>query len=120
MRMGTSDIQHRVSNVAAIALPAPRGGAIHVRVATMNDLPFLDGLQKLHYRQLGYFPTKQFEGYIEMGAVLVAEKSVTADYADDADLGKENVNLSAQSAQSAVPTRLGYCISRDRYLKRDE
>lgn len=33
----------------------------------------MDGLQKLHHRQLGYFPTKQFEGYIAQGAVLVAD-----------------------------------------------
>ena len=46
-----------------------------MRVATMEDLPFLDGLHKHHYKQLGYFPTKQFEGDIEMGAVLVAESA---------------------------------------------
>src|SRR5688500_18850305 len=44
-----------------------------VRAATMADLPFMDGLQKKHSKQLGYFPPKQFEGYIEQGAVLIAE-----------------------------------------------
>jgi len=67
--------------------------AVSVRVATMADLPFLDAMQKQHGRALGYFPTKQFEGYIEMNAVLVAHD------------GAEHV---------------GYIISRDRYLKRDE
>jgi hypothetical protein len=71
---------------------APRR-AVSVRVATMADLPFLDAMQKQHGRALGYFPTKQFEGYIEMYAVLVAHD------------GAEHV---------------GYIISRDRYLKRDE
>ena len=75
-----------------IALPAPRR-AIAVRVATMADLPFMDALQKQHSKQLGYFPTKQFEGYIGMGGVLLAE---------------------------AEGAPVGYCISRDRYLKRDE
>src|SRR5688572_1283385 len=46
---------------------------IAVRVATMADLPFMDALQKKHSKQLGYFPTKQFEGYIGQGAVLVAD-----------------------------------------------
>jgi GNAT superfamily N-acetyltransferase len=54
---------------------------------------FIDSLQKQHSRQLGYFPTKQFEGYIAMGGVLIAE-----------------------SERRGV----GYCVSRDRYLKRDE
>ena len=38
----------------------------------MGDLPFLDALQKQHCKALGYFPTKQFEGYIDGGHVLVA------------------------------------------------
>ncbi|HEV2294954.1 MAG TPA: hypothetical protein VGR35_13960, partial [Tepidisphaeraceae bacterium] len=57
---------------SAVQLPAPRV-PIAIRPATMSDLPFLDAMQKLHNKALGYFPTKQFEGYIEAGAVLVAE-----------------------------------------------
>jgi len=34
----------------------------------------MDRLQKVHSKQLGYFPTKQFEDYIEQGAVLIAEE----------------------------------------------
>ena len=47
---------------------------ISIRTATMDDLPFLDALQKKHSKALGYFPTKQFEGYIEGGHVLIAEE----------------------------------------------
>src|SRR5687767_3637921 len=82
-------------------VPVPRVN-IAVRVATMADLPFLDGLQKQHSKALGYFPTKQFEGYIEMGGVLVAEPSTE------------------YSVPSTEAKPLGYVISRDRYLKRDE
>ena len=64
-----------------------------IRVATLADLPALDALQKAHHKALGYFPTKQFQGYIEMGGVLVAEADGAA---------------------------VGYVIARDRYLKRDE
>ena len=74
---------------------------IATRLATMDDLPFLDGLQKQHSRALGYFPTKQFEGYIEMGGVLIA-------------------SLSAEYSVPSTEERVGYVISRDRYLKRDE
>src|SRR5687768_10157567 len=66
---------------------------IAIRVATLADLPVLDALQKPHVKALGYFPTQQFEGYIKMGGVLVAEAGGAA---------------------------VGYVISRDRYLKRDE
>src|SRR5688572_18564009 len=75
-------------------LPVVRPNEVNVRVATLTDLPFMDRLQKMHSKQLGYFPTKQFEGYIEAGSVLVAI-----------------------DAQGAI---VGYCISKDRYLKRDE
>jgi ribosomal protein S18 acetylase RimI-like enzyme len=74
-------------------VPVPRAIAIATRLATADDLPFLDAMQKQHGKALGYFPTKQFEGYIEMGGVLIAHD------------GAEPV---------------GYVISRDRYLKRDE
>jgi hypothetical protein len=63
------------------------------RVGTMDDVPFMDELQKQHAKALGRFPFAQYEGYVQMGAVLVAES------------GNE---------------RVGYIISRDRYMKRDE
>jgi ribosomal protein S18 acetylase RimI-like enzyme len=71
---------------------------ITTRLATMDDLAFMDALQKKTTRQVGYFPTAQFKGYIEMGAVVIAEGTIG----------------------TAGRTRVGYCISRDRYLKRDE
>ncbi len=37
-------------------LPAPRV-ALSIGPATMDDLPFMDGLQKLHAKQLGYWST---------------------------------------------------------------
>ena len=74
-------------------IPVPRT-PVGIRTATAADLPFLDALQKRYGRALGYFPTKQFEEYIGAGAVLVAEDG------------------------AARP--VGYVISRDRYLKRDE
>lgn len=80
-------------------IPSPQH-PISIRAATMADLPWMDQLQKKFGRALGYFPTKQFEGYIEMGAVLVARAS--------------------RPCMGETPMPLGYIISRDRYLKRDE
>src|SRR5262249_41546540 len=50
-------------------------------------------LQRKHARMVGWFPTKQLETNITQGHVLIAES------------GSE---------------RVGYCISRDRYFKRDD
>src|SRR5688572_24441995 len=117
-----------------------------IRPATLADVPFMDSLQKLHGRALGYFPTKQFEEYVQMGAVLIAEEALT-EKAEENRLGlglrlglRERAGLGADptptrtptplpnlhpnpnlsSATLSSPTPLGYLISRDRYLKRDE
>lgn len=85
-----------VTSVASssLPLPAPRV-AMRVRVGTLDDLPFMDALQKAHSKQLGFFPRAQMEGYLNAGHVLVAEEAASGE-------------------------RLGYVASRDRYLKRDE
>jgi hypothetical protein len=84
------------------------------RTATKADFPALDALQKQYGRALGYFPTKQFEEYIEMGAVLVAEQvPPVPSLAGDAE-------RTGTAGEDTGGTRLGYIISRDRYLKRDE
>jgi ribosomal protein S18 acetylase RimI-like enzyme len=66
---------------------------VSIRTATLDDVPFMDVLQKANGRALGWFPTKQFEGYVGMQAVLVAE------------YGRE---------------RVGYVIAKDRYSGRDD
>src|SRR2546430_8454206 len=94
-----------VSTCAAIV---PRC-EINIRPATMADVPFMDGLQKQHGKALGYFPTKQFEGYVEMGGVLIA---------DERGMGLQPMLGVEDTGCKPVPR--GYIISRDRYLKRDE
>jgi hypothetical protein len=90
----------------------------------MADLPFLDAMQKQHGRALGYFPTKQFEGYIAGGHVLVAEargeqaESVTGDSLLVTGTDRPPTPSNKYPVTSNTP--LGYCISKDRYLKRDE
>src|SRR5687767_11721534 len=56
----------------SIALPAPRA-AITIRTGRMDDLPFIDALQRKHTKQVGWFPTKTIEGKINAGHVLIAE-----------------------------------------------
>jgi hypothetical protein len=111
-----SDLVHIPT--AALAVPKPRV-PVAIRVATMEDLPFMDSLQKKNGKALGYFTWKQFEDYIGQQAVLIAEEGETTDDTDDTD-GKRNQEKSVESVQSVVQSRLGYVISKDRYLKRDE
>jgi ribosomal protein S18 acetylase RimI-like enzyme len=66
---------------------------IAIRLATMVDFPAIDALQKKFNKALSFFPQEQFEGYIKIDGIRVAE-----------------------SGGSIV----GYIVSRDRYLKRDE
>jgi hypothetical protein len=54
-------------------LPIPRC-PVTVRVATLADIPFIDSLQKMHAKMVGWMPTKQLEGKIRLGHVLVAEE----------------------------------------------
>jgi hypothetical protein len=109
------------SSVRVLApLPEPRV-AIAVRPGTMDDIPFIDALQKKHAKQVGFMPAKQLAGKIDAGHVLVAEANASADFADSADLKDEdeahlNLRPSAQSADQ----RLGYVIGTDRYFKRED
>src|SRR5438128_3915419 len=90
-------------------IPQPRT-SISIRVATMDDLPFLDALQKKHSKQVGYFRTKVLEGYINAGWGLIAESVGGV------------VDPATPATASATPSteRVGYCFSRDKYLKREE
>src|SRR5436189_3257340 len=83
---------HRVSSTA-IALPEPRGGGIAIRQAVLGDLDFVDGLQKKRTQMVGWMPNTQLENYISRGKVLIAEQGGHC---------------------------VGYCISNDRYFKRDD
>ena len=59
----------------------------------MADVPFIDALQKRHAKQVGWMPTKQLEGKIAGGQVIVAEEAGTS---------------------------VGYCIGHDQYFKHDD
>src|SRR3954451_14912227 len=73
-------------------IPVPKI-PISIRPGTVEDIPFLDSLQKMHTKQVGWMPTAQFEGKIKLGHVLIAESD---------------------------GERVGYCIGNDQYFKRDD
>ncbi len=74
-------------------IPIPRV-PVSIRPATMSDYAFIDRLQDMHTKALGFMPKAQLEGKINAGHVLVAE--------DEARLP------------------IGYVMSQDRYFKRDD
>jgi hypothetical protein len=101
-------------------IPIPRE-AIEVRVATATDIPFIDSLQKMHSHMVGWMPTKQLEGKIGAGHVLIAEEEIEPRSHGDTE-ARSNCDspslpprLCGESA-SAV----GYVISQDQYMKRDD
>ncbi len=98
---------------------------VSIRPATLDDIPFMDGLQKKYGKALGYFPTKQFEEYVQTGGVLIAEgdgvnrlTSRSSGNPQDCGLSEDSPSVTQSSVLSTQS--LGYVISRDRYLKRDE
>jgi len=72
---------------ALAIVPAPRC-PISVRLATMDDLPFIDRLQKMHTHMVGWFPRRQFEANIEGGHVLIAEEEEESQRGGRGDRGE--------------------------------
>jgi hypothetical protein len=83
-----------IAVTTALPLPSPRV-PIHIRAGTPDDIPFMDGLQKKTTKQVGWMPTKQFEGKVALGHVLVAQEESTGE-------------------------RVGYLVGNDQYFKRDD
>src|SRR6266498_484665 len=67
---------------------------IAVRPAVAGDYSFIDRLQDMHSKALGFLRKAALEGKIKLGEVLIAEDA------------------------NRLP--IGYCIFSDRYFKRDE
>src|SRR5687768_2891308 len=112
----SSLIVHRSS---LLPVPAPRCGAIGVRLATPADIPFIDELQKKHQKMLGWTPRKTIEGKIAAGHVLVAEgRTEDSGLRTESNASSPDAQSSALSPQHFVP--LGYAISQDRYMGRDD
>ena len=92
----------------AITLPAPRT-PIGIRQAVASDVKFIDDLQRKHGKMVGWFPKNQLETNIAKGRVLIAEKN-----------GTSTLRVESPDAERRGTTPVGYCISTDRYFKRDD
>ena len=74
-------------------IPIPRCD-VSIRPAVEGDYAFVDRLQHMHSKALGFMRKAALEGKIKLGEVLIAED------------------------ENRIP--IGYCILSNRYLKRDE
>jgi hypothetical protein len=100
-----------VSTNPPILLPEARVG-ITIRPGTMDDIAFIDRLQKKQSKEVGFFPTMAIEGKIRLGHVLVAEATETADRSQETG--------EMRSASSPDSSPVGYLIGNDQYFKRDD
>jgi hypothetical protein len=64
----------------------------------LSDVRFIDSLQRMHTKMVGFMPTAQFEGNIKANRVLIAE----------------------EIGENGAKEPVGYCIGVDRYFKRDD
>lgn len=81
---------------SALALPSPRF-PVRIRPAVAGDLGFIDELQKMHTRMVGWMPTGQLEAHIAGGNALIAEDE-----------------------PPGLKRPVGYCLFKDRYFKRED
>ena len=86
----------------------------------MADLAFVDRLQKMHAKQVGWMPTKQLEGKIAAGQVLVAEEGESEAVGREAVKQSDLKCVTASPLHCVTPQPLGYCIGHDQYFKRDD
>jgi hypothetical protein len=99
--------------VMSAIIPIPKM-PITIRPATMEDLPFIDSLQKKHTKQVGFMPTKALEGKVRLGQVLVAEER-----SEVRDQKSENACLTSD-LRPLTSAPVGYLIGNDQYFKRDD
>ncbi len=87
-----------------VPLPAAEAMGVSVRPGVEGDLAFIDDLQRMHSKAVGWMPTGQLEGHIAKGHVMVAE----------APGSKE------EGSQADAIEPIGYCIAVDKYFKRED
>src|SRR5690348_14751104 len=70
----------------------------------------------MHSKQVGWMPTKTFEGKIEAGHVLVAEEVASSQL----PVASEDSCAQLTTGNSQLATPVGYIIGNDQYFKHDD
>jgi hypothetical protein len=91
---------HYPLTTSSPAVPIVPRAKITIRPGTLDDLPFIDRLQKADSRALGFLPWQALVGKVELGQVLVACASEGVDSGQlleaSADGGEEGVAREAE------------------------
>ena len=114
--------QSRGGSVAPVSSPVPcPREPIAIRPATLDDLPFIDGLQKKQTKQVGWFPTKTIEGKIGRGMCSWLRRGTKSEGSArrSEECGCRPLPPRPLTSDlSSVP--VGYLIGNDQYFKRDD
>src|SRR5688572_10675154 len=92
---------------------------ITIRAGTMEDIPFIDALQKKHSNMVGFLQHAALEGKVRAGHVIIAEESDEATKRQS-DEGEENSafpSVASSLRRSVASSPIGYCIGHDQYFK---
>jgi hypothetical protein len=120
-----------ITRTTPIALPEPRV-SINIRPGTLEDLGWIDALQKRHSKQLGFMNRPTLEGKVKLGHVLIAEAigvasgqwSVAREDRSQVISSHSPLTTDHSSSHSPLTTShsvpAGYLIGNDRYQHRDE
>src|SRR4051812_25746397 len=100
----------------------PRCSVI-IRPAVAGDYAFVDRLQDMHSKALGFLRKAALEGKINAGEVLIAEENRVSGFGVRGS-GEDEANSTFSDpipeTRTPKPEPIGYCIFSDRYFKRDE
>ncbi|MEM8782527.1 MAG: hypothetical protein AAGE65_06665 [Planctomycetota bacterium] len=119
----------REGSRALRALPASEV-AFDVRRGTLDDLPWVDAMQKADRLGLGFRFMEELKGHVREGNLWVAERRGSGRCpvagGQEGTLAGNDADASASAGPWPLGTghcdaeRVAYCIARDRYMKRDE
>jgi hypothetical protein len=88
---------------------------VSVREATLDDVPFIDALQKRHRKGVGFMHRGTLEGKIKAREVLIAEEP-----SPQPARGQSPVPLASPGVPGEGVRAVGYVIGTDRYFKHDD
>ena len=122
-------VNYRDGQTQAVGQLRARMEGVSIRLATAEDLPWIDGLQKKNAKAVGFQFMAALEKRVEKGDILVAE--VGGEVGDlgtwgPGDLGRGGAvnshsdHPSPQVPKSPSPQPVGYLMGTDRYYQRDD
>jgi hypothetical protein len=93
-----------------VPMPLPSAN-VTIRPAVMEDVAFIDSLQKLQSKQVGWMPTATLVGKVKAGHVIVAWAARPCSSVGSEDMGETPMLRSDP---------VGYLIGQDQYFKHDD